>query len=144
MPQISLIVIVFIVLSIAGLWKIFEKAEEKGFMALVPVYNCYIWLKILKKPWWWIFIFLIPGVGFMMTMVMSGLTSVAFQKRKALDMLLAGLLFFLYLPYFGFGKQTFQLVIKDKKEKRSAGSEWLSPGAFRFLPCQHVFARSFP
>jgi len=133
MPQVSLIVVVFIVLSIAGLWKIFEKAGEKGWMAIVPVYNCYLWLKILKKPWWWIFIFLIPGVGFMMTMVMSGLTSAAFQKKKAVDMLLAGLLFFIYLPYFGFGKQAFQLPVKDKKEKRSAGSEWLEAITFAVI-----------
>jgi signal peptidase I len=122
-----------LILTIAGLWKIFEKAGEQGWKALIPVYNCYLWLKLLKKPWWWIFIFIVPGVGFMMTMVMAGLTAPAFGKKKASDMLPAGLLFFIYLPYFGFGKEKFLIPEKDKKEKRSAGSEWLEAITFAVI-----------
>lgn len=139
--HISPIVIVLIIASVAGLWKIFEKAGEKGWKAIVPVYGFYVWLKILKKPWWWLIIFLIPGVGFMMTMVMSGLTSIAFQKKKASDMLLGGIFFFVYLPALGFGKAKFQLPEKDKKAKRSASSEWLE--AITFAVVAATIIRTF-
>lgn len=139
--HISPIIIVLIIASVAGLWKIFEKAGEKGWKALVPVYGFYLWLKILKKPWWWLIIFLIPGVGFMMTMVMAGITSTALQKKKTSDMLLAGLFFFIYLPLLGFGKAKFQLPEQDKKAKRSAGSEWLE--AITFAVVAATIIRTF-
>ncbi len=85
MPQVNLIIILIAVASLAGFYGIFQKAGEKGWKALVPVYNFYIWLKILKKPGWWTIIFLIPGVGYMMVMVMAGITSLQMQKKKELD-----------------------------------------------------------
>jgi signal peptidase I len=86
MLQIQLVIYAIIIATVAGLWKIFEKAGEQGWKALVPVYNYYIWLKILKRPWWWVFILIIPGVGFMMMMVMAGITSLAMQKKKEFDL----------------------------------------------------------
>ena len=48
---ISLIVAVLII--IAG-WKIFEKAGEKGWKALIPIYDIYILFKICGiKNWFW-------------------------------------------------------------------------------------------
>jgi len=131
--HISLIIFVILISSAAGLWKIFEKAGEAGWKAMVPVYNFYLWIKILKKPWWWIIILLIPGVGFMMTMVMTGITSIAFQKKKVSDLLPAGILFFIYLPYMGFSDMKFVGIEKDKKEKRSAGNEWLEAITFAVI-----------
>jgi len=135
MFHIQPILYIVIALTIAGLWKIFEKAGENGWKALIPVYNYYIWLKILKRPWWWIFIFLIPGVGFMMIMVVSAITGVAFQKKKAWEMILSGLFFFVYLPYLGFSKEKFQLPLSDKtkKEKPSVTHEWMEAIVFAVI-----------
>lgn len=135
MLQVKPIVFVIIAATMAGLWKIFEKAGEKGWKAIIPVYNYYIWLKIIKRPWWWIFIFLIPGVGFMMLMVVSAISGVAFQKKKVWEMILSGLLFFVYLPYFGFSKIPFQLPVADKakRQKSSAGHEWTEAIVFAVI-----------
>lgn len=135
MFQVKPILLVIIAATIAGLWKIFEKSGEKGWKALIPVYNYYIWLKILKRPWWWIFIFLIPGVGFMMIMVVSAITAAAFQKNKPGQMLIAGLFFFIYLPYFGWGKDKFQLSVPDKikKTKSSVTHEWMEAIVFAVI-----------
>ena len=47
--------IVVLVLAIVFLWKIFEKAGEKGWEALIPVYNTYILFKIAwKEKYFWI------------------------------------------------------------------------------------------
>jgi len=133
MFQVKPILLIIIVATVAGLWKIFEKAGEKGWKALIPIYNYYIWLKILKRPWWWIFIFLIPGVGFMMLMVVSAITGVAFKKRNAWEMLISGILFFVYLPYFGWGKEQFQLPDDIKKIKQSVAHEWMEAIVFAVL-----------
>ena len=41
-------------------WKIFTKAGEDGWKALIPIYNLIILLKITGKPLWWLIFFLIP------------------------------------------------------------------------------------
>ena len=48
-----IIIIFYILLIIAG-WKIFEKAGEKGWKSIIPIYNIYILFKIVKmKSWFW-------------------------------------------------------------------------------------------
>jgi signal peptidase I len=135
MFQVKPILLIIIAASIIGLWKIFEKAGEKGWKALIPIYNYYIWLKILKRPWWWIFILLIPGVGFMMLMVVSAITSLAFQKKKAWEMIVSGIFFFVYLPYFGWSKSKFELPVidKTKKVKPSPAHEWTEAIVFAVI-----------
>lgn len=45
------------IIAIIAWWKIFEKAGEKGWKALIPVYNTYILFKICGlKNWFWAFL----------------------------------------------------------------------------------------
>ena len=48
-----LVILAVIVVSAIGLWKVFEKAGEEGWKALIPVYNLLILLDIVGKPRWW-------------------------------------------------------------------------------------------
>ena len=65
-----LLTILFLAASMAGLWAIFEKAGYKGWMVLVPLYNWYIWLKIIKKPLWWYIFLLIPFINVFVILLM--------------------------------------------------------------------------
>ncbi len=146
MFHIQPVIYVIIVATIAGLWKIFEKAGEQGWKALIPVYNYYIWLKILKKPWWWIIILLIPGVGFMMIMAVSGITVSRFAKNKNVDIMVGfitlafeALALFYIIPGVGASKpitmalygvtsylvyltgKAFLAILTNKKTKASPG-----------------------
>lgn len=52
---IAIFAIVWVILAIIAGWKIFEKAGEKGWKALIPVYDMYILYKIVgMKMWFWI------------------------------------------------------------------------------------------
>ena len=42
-----LAIVVFI---IAAMWRVFEKAGQPGWAAIIPIYNLYIMLKIGRKP----------------------------------------------------------------------------------------------
>lgn len=47
--------LVFAVMVIIGQWKIFEKAGEKGWKCIIPIYGQYILFKIMgAKTWFWI------------------------------------------------------------------------------------------
>ena len=47
----------YYVISAIASWKIFEKAGEKGWKALIPIYNTYILYKIVgMQKWFWVII----------------------------------------------------------------------------------------
>ena len=76
-----LLLILFSITTIIGLWKLFPLAGEEGWKAFVPLYNFIVWLKLIKKPWWWIFLIITPGVNFLMIAILYLLTAKAYNKR---------------------------------------------------------------
>ena len=48
--------------AVVGMWKMFEKAGEPGWPALIPFYNLYKFCTItMGQPWYWLrfFVFII-------------------------------------------------------------------------------------
>ncbi|MES2590389.1 MAG: S26 family signal peptidase [Bacteroidota bacterium] len=120
-----LLLILFSVTTIIGLWKLFSIAGEEGWKALVPFYNFIVWLKLIKKPWWWLFLIITPGVNFLMFGVMSLLLAKAFNKRSFQEKAIAFLFGFIYLPYIAFQKDTKYVGPEDvTKMKPSIAREW--------------------
>jgi signal peptidase I len=128
---------IFLLLSavalLAGLYKTFEKAGEKGWKALIPVYNFIVWLRIIQKPWWWIFLILIPTVGFYMLAVMIVLLSNCFGKRKFTDHVMAVLGYFIWMPYLGFSKKVQWQGVPPEEKKRPVWKEWGEAGIFAIV-----------
>ena len=60
----TLICLAIIVVMVAAMWKVFEKAGEPGWAAIVPLYNLIVLLRIAGKPAWWFLLMLIPFVNF--------------------------------------------------------------------------------
>ena len=49
-----IVAIVWAILAIIALWKVFTKAGEAGWKAIIPIYNAYIMYKIAgMKNWFW-------------------------------------------------------------------------------------------
>ena len=96
--------ILFTIACIAGLWGIFTKAGESGWKILVPFYDLYIWLKIIKKPMWWYIFLLIPFINVFVILLMIVEILKCFKKYGLLEQA-GGVLFpFIYLPYLAFMK----------------------------------------
>ncbi|RXR21413.1 signal peptidase I [Flavobacterium amnicola] len=98
-----LAIIVFtIAINIMAMWKIFEKAGEKGWASIVPIYNIIVMLKITQKPDWWFLLFLIPFVNIVMSILVTNALSKKFGKY---DTFVFGLILlpFIYYPILGFG-----------------------------------------
>jgi len=47
------------VLILAAMWKIFSKAGQPGWAAIIPIYNFIVWCKIVGRPAWWVLLLLI-------------------------------------------------------------------------------------
>ncbi|NEU55678.1 DUF5684 domain-containing protein [Halorussus sp. MSC15.2] len=49
-----------LVLTVASMWKVFQKADQPGWAALIPIFNAYVMLKIGDNPGWYLLLFIIP------------------------------------------------------------------------------------
>lgn len=59
---------IFYIIYVIAYWKILTKAGEKGWKALIPVYNTYLMYKIVNmKSWFWYLIGISICAGIMMT-----------------------------------------------------------------------------
>lgn len=90
------------VLVIAGWWKIFGKADESGWKSIVPIYNLIVLFRIVGRPWWWIFLLIIPLVGFIVTIVADNDLSKSFGKSGGFTVGLV-LLHPIFVLILGFG-----------------------------------------
>jgi hypothetical protein len=62
-PAVVGVWLVIAVVVIAAVWKVFTKAGQPGWAAIVPIYNLIVFLQIAGKPVWWILLLLIPVVN---------------------------------------------------------------------------------
>lgn len=95
---------------IASLWKIFTKAGQPGWAAIIPIYNYYIMLKIVGRPVWWLLLFLIPFVNIVIAIIIALDLAKVFGKSTVFGIF--GLIIFGWVgyPMLGFGKAQYQGV----------------------------------
>jgi signal peptidase I len=129
-----LLTLVFFILSLAGLWGIFDKSGYKGWMSIVPFYNLYIWLKIIKKPLWWYLFLLIPFINVFVLLLMVVEICKCFKKYGIGAQALGVLFPFFYLPYLGFSKKETYLD-PDKRPviKKTVVREWVDAIIFAVI-----------
>ena len=96
----TIFVIALIVFFVIVEWKIYEKAGQPGWACLIPIYNIIIFLRIIGKPWWWIILFMIPGVNIVFAIWATNLLSKSFGKSEGFTVGLI-LLGFIFYPILG-------------------------------------------
>jgi len=77
-----------IVFMLAALWRVFTKAKQPGWAALVPIYNTYVELEIVGRPWWWLLLMLIPFVNVVVSIIVMNDLSKSFGKGVGFTLLL--------------------------------------------------------
>jgi hypothetical protein len=96
------------VLFIIGCWKVFEKAGQPGWAAIIPIYNAYILLKIAGRPGWWLVLYFIPIVNFVIAIVISVDIAKAFGQSAVFGFFLLFLFFGIGFLILGFGNYRYQ------------------------------------
>ncbi len=85
-----------IVLLIVSKWKLYEKANQPGWAVFIPVYTTLVMLQIVGKPWWWIFLLMLPFANIVFLVWMTNMLSKSFGKDEAFT---AGLVLLPYVFY---------------------------------------------
>jgi len=93
---------VLVVIMVASMWKMFEKAGQPGWAAIIPIYNYVVLLQIVGKPWWWILLFMIPLANIVFAIIMYLELAKSFGKGTgfAIGLIFLSIVFF---PILGFG-----------------------------------------
>lgn len=125
----EIILVVLLVLTYVtwvGVYKLFEKAGEKGYLALIPFVNFYTWLKLTGKPVYWILLLFVPIVNVFIYAYMHVDLARSFGKDSLGDHALAIVLPFYFFPKIGFDESTKYLGPVDSLPKIVKGKnrEW--------------------
>ena len=96
-----------VVLLIAGMWKIFLKAGQQGWLAIIPILNFYILIKIAGREGWWIILHFIPCINIVVAFIIFIDVAKKFGKTSVYGV--AMLFFpFIFIPMLGFGAAEFE------------------------------------
>jgi Family of unknown function (DUF5684) len=95
------------ILMIAACWKVFTKAGQPGWAAIIPIYNWYILCKIVGRPGWWVILFFIPFINFIIGIILCIDLAKSFGKGVGfgIGLILLGIIFF---PILGFDSAQYQ------------------------------------
>ncbi|MBX3361840.1 MAG: hypothetical protein KF912_09520 [Phycisphaeraceae bacterium] len=96
-----------IVFIIVGMWKTFTKGGQPGWACIVPIFNTYILLKLVGRPWWWLLLFLIPLVNIVIAIIVCVDLAKSFGKSILFAI---GLIFLtpIFFCILGFGSAQYQ------------------------------------
>lgn len=108
-----LLILAFIALMLVSMWKVFEKAGQPGWAAIIPIYNLYILLKIAGKPGWWMILFIIPIVNYVFIIWTYNMVSKSFGKDEGFTIGLV-LLGFIFWPILAFSDARYHGPFGDR------------------------------
>ncbi len=117
-----------------GMYGMFKKAGIESWKAFVPFYNT--WLIVekcnIKKYWFWLQ--LIPIAGQFITVWITIIFTMHFNRSNIIHHTFATLLPFIYFPYLGFSKNE-KFVGKSAFDnyKKPASREWIDAAVFAIV-----------
>src|SRR5438093_9297437 len=118
-PVSTIVGLLIALFLIVAMWKVFTKAGQPGWASIIPIYNLYVWCKIVGRPWWWILLMLIPFVNFIILIILCIHMAKSFGKGAGFGIGLA-FLGIIFWPILGFGSAQYQ---GPRSEERRIGKE---------------------
>jgi hypothetical protein len=98
----AIVQLAVVILCIVSMWVIFTKAGKPGWASIIPIYNLFVMLQIVGKPWWWLFLFFIPLVNIIIGILLAVALAAKFGKGVGFAVGLI-LLPFIFYPLLAFG-----------------------------------------
>lgn len=97
-----LLYLAFVVFMVVVMWKTFAKAGKPGWASLIPIYNTYVLLQIVGRPWWWLLLMLVPFVNIVVAIIVTNDLAKSFGKDVmwTVGLLLLPIVFY---PMLAFG-----------------------------------------
>lgn len=99
--------LIFAVIAIVALWKMFVKAGEPGWAGIIPFYNTFTLVKIAGLNPWLFLLMLIPVVNVVFAIYVMIKIGEAFGKSIGWSIVFLIILSFIGMLILGFGSATY-------------------------------------
>jgi hypothetical protein len=103
----GIIGLIWYILVVVALWRVFTKAGYAGILAIIPIVNVFILVKVAGYSAWLGLLYLIPIVNLVFSIIVAIRVGKGFGKGGAWSFFLLWL--FAFIGYFiiGFGRATY-------------------------------------
>ena len=98
--------VLYVIIAIA-LWKVFTKAGEPGWLAIIPIVNAFVLVKIAGFSMWLGLLYLIPIVNIVLHIIVALRVGKAFGKDAVFSVFLLWLFSVIGYLILGFGSATY-------------------------------------
>ncbi|WP_240642096.1 DUF5684 domain-containing protein [Microbacterium sulfonylureivorans] len=103
----SIVGLIFYVITVVALWKVFSKAGYPGILAIIPIVNFFILVKIAGYSAWLGLLYFIPIVNIVWSIIVAIRVGKGFGKGGAWSFFLLWLFAFIGFFILGFGRATY-------------------------------------
>ena len=76
-----LLYLVLIVLYLVGMWKLFTKMGQPGWVGIIPILNVYGIYKLAGREWWWVILLFVPCIQIIAVFFLASDTAKLFAKE---------------------------------------------------------------
>jgi|SRR3989344_3116622 len=135
----AILAIFLLVIAVwCALWIIYSKAGKPGWAALIPIYNVFVLLEIVGRPWWWVLLLIIPLVNIIIGLVLAIDLAKSFGRSTVFGMF--GLWLFAIIGYLilGFGKSNYLGPIASNKVPPPPSGQPINSPASEPLPNSNI------
>jgi len=70
-PALAIVGLLVVVFVIIIHWRIYEKAEQPGWAAIIPIYNLVVLMQIIGKSGWFVLLYFIPVVNIVFSLIVA-------------------------------------------------------------------------
>ena len=109
-----------------GTYRLYKTAGKNPYLALIPIYNLMVHLKMIYRPTWWVILFFLPTINLIMLGVLWVETLKVFGKSKTSDSLLGLVTFGLYIYKVNYQKRIDYADSFDRSNRSSIGETFSS------------------
>lgn len=112
-PTYSTISLIIGIFTIIAAWKMFEKANQKGWKSLIPFYNLYVEFEIAGLNGWLFLLLLVPIANIVIAIILADHLAKSFGRGIGYTL---GLLFLptIFQLILGFGNDKYVGYNKEK------------------------------
>ena len=145
----EILLILYFVGSVAGLWLLFRKVGENPWKALIPFYNIVVWIRICGKDKTtqqrvkWYVLFLIPAVNVFMFLLLVVETANVFHRYNYFEQTLAVIFPWIYLPMVGLNHYQYHDPHTEEPHKVTQARDWLDCITFAVIAAMIIRSMMF-
>lgn len=121
---VGLAIVAFLIVSY---WRLYTKAGQPGWAALIPFYNVYVLIKLVGRPGWWLAMFFVPLANIVFAIMLMVDLAKAFGKGGGYAVLLI-LLPYIGIPILAFGQARYVGPVADPNFNAYGPGGYQEPG----------------